>query len=136
MLMRTPRSTRTYTLFPYTTLFRSCRARRVLYEAAERHLPGVRRHRRRAPQHDGGGRGGDRPRRTPAAPEGLADRAHNTHLTVHHDKTCTLWAGELLFKPRLPTLPGTLPGWLTLLARLLANNADSAIPGPPPVPDT
>src|SRR3546814_6579549 len=26
MILRPPRSTRTYTLFPYTTLFRSCRA--------------------------------------------------------------------------------------------------------------
>src|SRR3546814_13686884 len=45
MIRRPPRSTRTDTLFPYTTLFRSGRARRCRLH--HRHLQQERRHRRR-----------------------------------------------------------------------------------------
>src|SRR3546814_6351038 len=40
MILRTPRSTRTYTLFPYTTLFRSVAVERVAANGAFRHLAG------------------------------------------------------------------------------------------------
>src|SRR3546814_6867601 len=36
MIRRPPRSTRTYTLFPYTTLFRSCRVHEALSPARQR----------------------------------------------------------------------------------------------------
>src|SRR3546814_10075393 len=60
MIRRPPRFTRTDTLFPYTTLFRSPRARRRLSRASTRH-PLDHRH---APQHPDGESDADRgPRR-------------------------------------------------------------------------
>src|SRR3546814_6321616 len=56
MIRRPPRSTRTDTLFPYTTLFRSGRGRRG-------RPPPARRHRPRAPAPPAGGR--QAPRRKP-----------------------------------------------------------------------
>src|SRR3546814_17116020 len=41
MIRRPPRSTRTDTLFPYTTLFRSVRAAAISFEALEPRLLGV-----------------------------------------------------------------------------------------------
>src|SRR3546814_1494115 len=49
MIRRPPRSTRTDTLFPYTTLFRSCRRRRL-------YRRGLRRRARRSARDRGGGR--------------------------------------------------------------------------------
>src|SRR3546814_19969425 len=61
---------------------------------------------------------GGRPLRLKAWPT-----AHtNTDLTVHDEKTGTLWAGDLLFERRLPTLDGSLLGWLTVLDSLLADD--------------
>src|SRR3546814_15481744 len=56
MIRRPPRSTRTDTLFPYTTLFRSCRECR---SAAAHHAGESRRARQRA--HERGGRVPDLP---------------------------------------------------------------------------
>src|SRR3546814_4784014 len=53
----------------------------------------------------------------------------NTDLTVHDEKTGTLWAGDLLFERRLPTLDGSLLGWLTVLDSLLADDVRRVIPG-------
>src|SRR3546814_15431995 len=47
----------------------------------------------------------------------------NTDLTWHDEKTGTLWAGDLLFERRLPTLDGSLLGWLTVLDSLLARKS-------------
>src|SRR3546814_21149033 len=68
---------------------------------------------------------GGRPLRLKAWPT-----AHtNTDLTVHDEKTGTLWAGDLLFERRLPTLDGSLLGWLTVLASLLADDVRRVLPG-------
>src|SRR3546814_17212128 len=53
----------------------------------------------------------------------------NTDLTVHDEKTGTLWASDLLFERRLPTLDGSLLGWLTVLDSLLADDVRRGIPG-------
>src|SRR3546814_11678640 len=68
---------------------------------------------------------GGRPLRLKAWPT-----AHtNTDLTVHDEKTGTLWAGDLLFERRLPTLHGSLLGWLTGLDSLLTDTFLRVIPG-------
>lgn len=53
----------------------------------------------------------------------------NTDLTVFDEATGTLWAGDLLFEGRLPTLDGSLLGWLEVLDGLLADEVDRVVPG-------
>lgn len=53
----------------------------------------------------------------------------NTDLTVFDETTGTLWAGDLLFEGRLPTLDGSLPGWLGVLDGLLTDDVRRVIPG-------
>jgi len=68
---------------------------------------------------------GDRPLRLQAWPT-----AHtNTDLTVLDRRTGTLWAGDLLFDRRLPTLDGSLLGWLSVLDRLLTEEVARVVPG-------
>lgn len=68
---------------------------------------------------------GGRPLRLKAWPT-----AHtNTDLTVFDESTGTLWAGDLLFERRLPTLDGSLLGWLSVLDNLLPAEVHSVIPG-------
>jgi quinoprotein relay system zinc metallohydrolase 2 len=57
-------------------------------------------------------------------------------LTVLDRKTQVLWAGDLLFVRRVPSLDGSLTGWLTELAGMKALPATQAVPGhgPPLVP--
>jgi quinoprotein relay system zinc metallohydrolase 2 len=57
-------------------------------------------------------------------------------LTVLDRKTGTLWAGDLLFVGRVPSIDGSLAGWLKVLDRLTAVPANRAVPGhgPPIVP--
>ena len=68
---------------------------------------------------------GNRPLRLKAWPT-----AHtNTDLTVFDPRTGTLWAGDLIFDQRLPTLDGSLLGWLEVLDSLLAEEVRRVIPG-------
>lgn len=53
----------------------------------------------------------------------------NTDLTVFDEATATLFAGDLLFESRLPTLDGSLLGWLELLDDLLSDDVRLVIPG-------
>ncbi|MBV9654624.1 MAG: quinoprotein relay system zinc metallohydrolase 2 [Acetobacteraceae bacterium] len=68
-------------------------------------------------------------------------RAHPTahtdnDLTLFDRRTATLWAGDLLFVDRVPSIDGSLLGWLRVLGDLEAVPAARAVPGhgPPSVP--
>ncbi len=62
------------------------------------------------------------------------DVAHSdTDLTVFDQTTATLWAGDLLFVGRVPSLDGNLTGWLHALDKLQSVPAARAIPGHGPV---
>jgi quinoprotein relay system zinc metallohydrolase 2 len=68
-------------------------------------------------------------------------RAHPTahtdnDLTVFDVKTRTLFLGDLLFVRHVPSLDGSLKGWLAVMADLEATSAERAVPGhgPPSVP--
>ncbi len=50
-------------------------------------------------------------------------------LTVEDLKTRTLWAGDLLFRERLPVVDGSVKGWLTVLDELAKMRVDHVIPG-------
>ncbi len=68
---------------------------------------------------------GDRPLRLAAWPT-----AHtNTDLTVFDVRTGTLWAGDLIFAERLPTLDGSIVGWLAVLDGLLPQDVRQVVPG-------
>ena len=55
----------------------------------------------------------------------------HTHcdLTVVDEKTGTLWAGDLLFRERLPALDGSAKGWLAAIAELTSWRVKLTIPG-------
>ena len=56
--------------------------------------------------------------------------AHSTgDLTVFDQQTATLWAGDLLFVGRVPSLDGNLAGWLSALDTLKSLPAKRAVPG-------
>ncbi|MGD1877196.1 MAG: quinoprotein relay system zinc metallohydrolase 2 [Kiloniellaceae bacterium] len=74
---------------------------------------------------------GNRPLRLKAWPT-----AHtNTDLTVFDRRTGTLWTGDLLFVERLPTLDGSVNGWLQVLDDLLPADVKRVVPGHGPVSD-
>lgn len=50
-------------------------------------------------------------------------------LTVMDPATSTLWASDLLFEHRVPSLDGSLRGWLSELDALDATQAARAVPG-------
>lgn len=54
-------------------------------------------------------------------------------LTVMDRMTATLWLGDLLFEERLPSLDGSLKGWLAVMRELRQTPARTAIPGHGPV---
>lgn len=54
-------------------------------------------------------------------------------LTVYDAKTQTLWLADLLFVEHVPTLDGSLLGWLALLDDIAKQPAKLAIPGHGPV---
>jgi quinoprotein relay system zinc metallohydrolase 2 len=53
----------------------------------------------------------------------------DTDLVVLDTASGTLWAGDLLFVGRVPSLDGSITGWLKALAALQALPAQNAIPG-------
>lgn len=53
----------------------------------------------------------------------------DTDLTVFDPQTGTLWLGDLLFKQRVPSLDGSLKGWLAVMETLRGMPARLAIPG-------
>ena len=56
--------------------------------------------------------------------------AHSTtDLTVLDLNTKTIWAGDLIFRERIPALDGKLKGWLAVLDLLQNQEIDLAIPG-------
>jgi len=74
---------------------------------------------------------GKRPLRVKAWPT-----AHtNNDLTVFDEKTGTLWTGDLIFAERLPTLDGSILGWLKVLDELLPEEVLRIVPGHGPVSD-
>ena len=59
----------------------------------------------------------------------------NTDLTVFDVKTGSLWTGDLIFAERLPTLDGSINGWLAVLDELVPAEVQRIIPGHGPVSD-
>ncbi len=60
--------------------------------------------------------------------------AHTDHdLTVTDEKTGTLWAGDLLFIERAPSLEGDAKGWLSVMQSLALSGAARTVPGHGPV---
>ena len=54
-------------------------------------------------------------------------------LTVLDDKSGTLWAGDLLFRDRLPALDGNAGGWLAVIDQLARLQVQRTVPGHGPV---
>jgi quinoprotein relay system zinc metallohydrolase 2 len=50
-------------------------------------------------------------------------------LTVFDEASGTLWAGDLLFRERLPALDGSAIGWLAAIDRMLKIPAKQVVPG-------
>lgn len=50
-------------------------------------------------------------------------------LTIHDEKTGTLIAGDLLFSEHIPTIDGSLVGWLKLIDVLKTESASRVVPG-------
>lgn len=50
-------------------------------------------------------------------------------LIIRDDITDTLFLGDLLFSGHIPTLDGSIKGWLTLIGSLEAQKAARAVPG-------
>lgn len=56
--------------------------------------------------------------------------AHSySDLTVLDEKTGTLWSGDLLFRERIPSLSGSLKGWLSVMESLASLEITLVIPG-------
>lgn len=64
----------------------------------------------------------------------LQIRAHKTahtdnDLSVFDDATRTLWASDLIFAQRVPSLDGSLPGWIQVMEELAHLEPELVIPG-------
>jgi quinoprotein relay system zinc metallohydrolase 2 len=57
----------------------------------------------------------------------------NCDLTVFDDRSRTLWAGDLLFRDRLPAIDGSASGWLSVIDDLARLSVARAVPGHGPV---
>ena len=58
------------------------------------------------------------------------ENAHSgSDISVFDKTTKALWAGDLLFVDRLPTIDGSVLGWLAALERLSGFDIDTVIPG-------
>jgi quinoprotein relay system zinc metallohydrolase 2 len=53
----------------------------------------------------------------------------HSDLVVIDNKTGTLWAGDLIFRERIPSLTGNLIGWLKTIEELLGLTVKTVIPG-------
>lgn len=53
----------------------------------------------------------------------------NNDLTIRDSTTDTLFLGDLLFAEHIPTIDGSLRGWLKLLDALMAEKAARIVPG-------
>lgn len=53
----------------------------------------------------------------------------NTDLTVLDNETRTMWLGDLLFEKRIPSIDGSVKGWLSVMDELKKVNAKQVIPG-------
>ncbi|HEX4584262.1 MAG TPA: quinoprotein relay system zinc metallohydrolase 2 [Burkholderiaceae bacterium] len=56
-------------------------------------------------------------------------------LTVYDQRTGTLWAGDLLFAQRIPSLDGSVTGWLAVMDEIEQTNPRRVIPGHGPSDD-
>lgn len=56
-------------------------------------------------------------------------------LTVYDEHTATLWTGDLLFAGRIPSLDGSLVGWLAATDEIERMNPQHVIPGHGPSED-
>jgi quinoprotein relay system zinc metallohydrolase 2 len=56
-------------------------------------------------------------------------------LTVYDPRTGTLWAGDLLFADRIPSLDGSVTGWLAVTDEIEKMNPQRIIPGHGPSDD-
>ncbi len=54
--------------------------------------------------------------------------SHND-LIVIDEKTKTLWSGDLIFRQRIPSLTGSLKGWIKTMDALLQLDAKVIVPG-------
>lgn len=68
---------------------------------------------------------GNRPLTLTAWPAAHTD----SDLTITDTRTKTLWAADLLFDGRIPTLDGNLSGWLTALDKLIVPDVRTVVPG-------
>lgn len=68
---------------------------------------------------------GDRTLRLTAWPAAHTDN----DLTVFDERTSLLWASDLLFVGRLPTIDGSLTGWLETMEQLASIEASLIMPG-------
>ncbi len=50
-------------------------------------------------------------------------------LTAFDDRTATWWMGDLVFDQHLPSIDGSVLGWMALLDDLVARDVDRIIPG-------
>ncbi|MGB1800584.1 MAG: quinoprotein relay system zinc metallohydrolase 2 [Gammaproteobacteria bacterium] len=53
----------------------------------------------------------------------------HTDLIVIDNKTGTLWAGDLIFRQRIPSLTGSLKGWIKVMDELMKLDVQKVVPG-------